>query len=47
MGTTGSGKSTLLRLLKPELTPQGQQTGMIRLGEQNLFLFLPGKAPAA
>lgn len=47
MGITGSGKSTLLRLLKPELTPQGQQTGMIRLGEQNLFLFLPGKAPAA
>ena len=41
MGTTGSGKSTLLRLLKPELTPQGQQTGMIRLGEQNLFSLSP------
>lgn len=41
MGTTGSGKSTLLRLLKPELTPQGQQAGMIRLGEQNLFSLSP------
>lgn len=31
MGGTGSGKSTLLRLLKPELSPLGQQEGRILL----------------
>ena len=30
-GATGSGKSTLLRLLKRELTPQGDRTGRILL----------------
>ncbi len=29
-GSTGSGKSTLLRLLKRELTPRGEKTGVVR-----------------
>ena len=33
-GATGSGKSTLLRLLKRELTPQGNITGSIRIADE-------------
>ena len=33
-GASGSGKSTLLRLLKPEITPQGEKSGtVLYLGE--------------
>ena len=31
VGNTGSGKSTMLRLAKPELAPQGELTGEIRV----------------
>lgn len=31
VGSTGSGKSTMLRLAKPELAPQGELTGEIRV----------------
>ncbi|MEI5995404.1 ABC transporter ATP-binding protein [Candidatus Enterococcus mansonii] len=39
-GASGSGKSTLLKLLKPQLTPSGQQTGDIYL-ENETIMALP------
>lgn len=44
-GATGSGKSTLLRLIKRELTPQGQLTGQICLEGMPLSA-LPEKVSA-
>lgn len=35
-GASGSGKSTLLRLLKKEIQPYGQQTGVIQINGQAL-----------
>ncbi|OJG93344.1 hypothetical protein RV15_GL001376 [Enterococcus silesiacus] len=35
-GATGSGKSTLLKLLKPQLTPAGKQTGSIYLNNEEI-----------
>lgn len=35
-GATGSGKSTLLKLLKPQLTPAGKQTGTIYLKQKKI-----------
>ena len=36
-GLSGSGKSTLLRHLKPALTPHGQRSGKVLLGEKDLY----------
>ncbi|WP_429950908.1 ABC transporter ATP-binding protein [Enterococcus sp. AZ101] len=35
-GTSGSGKSTLLKLLKPQLAPNGKQTGTIYLNNESI-----------
>lgn len=37
-GATGSGKSTLLKLLKPEMKPNGQLSGSIKLYDEELTL---------
>ena len=46
-GATGSGKSTLLRLLKRELTPGGERTGIIRFRETDLDTVGDREAAAA
>ena len=45
-GRSGSGKSTLLRSLKPEISPVGEVTGEIRLGD-TLLRDLPPRMSAS
>ncbi len=36
IGSTGSGKSTILSLIKPEVAPQGERQGLIRVCDQDV-----------
>ncbi len=43
-GVTGSGKSTLLRLLKKELSPEGERSGGIYINGKNINSFAEGES---